>query len=185
MAEMKTFNVPSREDVSETNQVLLDNLKKGLGFVPNLYATFGYSSNGLATYLALQNAKSSLRAKEREVINIVVSQANDCRYCQSAHTVLGKLNGFSDEQILELRSGHASFDAKLNALAELVQSITITRGRPDAALVDNFFAAGYTEEHLVDTVIVIGDKIVSNYLHGITQIPIDFPVAPELAEKVG
>jgi hypothetical protein len=29
------------------------------------------------------------------VINLVTSQANGCRYCQAAHTVLGKMNGFS------------------------------------------------------------------------------------------
>lgn len=33
---------------------------------------------------------------------------------------------------------------------------------------------------MVDMLVVIGDKIISNYLHGITQIPIDFELAPEL-----
>lgn len=178
---MKTFKVPTREEVSENNQAIFDNLKKNLGFVPNLYAMFGYSTNGLGNYLTLQNAKSSLKAKEREVINLVVSQVNDCRYCQSAHTALGKANGFTDEQILEIRSGSASFDHKLDALARLVKATTETKGHPAAEIVENFFAAGYTEEHLIDTLIVIGDKIVSNYLHGITQIPIDFPEAPVLA----
>ena len=36
---MKTFNVPTRENVSENNQAIFDNLNKALGFVPNLYAT--------------------------------------------------------------------------------------------------------------------------------------------------
>ena len=27
---------------------------------------------------------------------------------------------------------------------------------------------------------VIGDKIISNYLHGVTKIPVDFPAAPKL-----
>jgi len=177
---MKTFNVPTRDQVSENNQLLFDNLQKNLGFVPNLYATFGYSTHGLGNYLTLQFAKSSLRAKEREVINLVVSEVNDCRYCQSAHTALGKMNGFSDEQILEIRGGEASFDAKLHALAAFVKSVTENKGRPAQDVVENFFAAGYTNENLVDVLIVIGDKIVSNYLHGVTQIPIDFPLAPEL-----
>jgi AhpD family alkylhydroperoxidase len=177
---MKKFTVPTREEVSSTNEVLFDNIKKGLGMVPNLYATFAHSDNALGTYLTLQNAKSSLRAKEREVINLVVSQVNDCRYCQSAHTLFGKLNGFSEDQILEIRGGSVSFDPKLDALARLVKSITKTHGKPDSALVDAFFAAGYTEGNLVDVIIVIGDKIISNYLHGVTQVPIDFPEAPVL-----
>ncbi|WP_188770607.1 carboxymuconolactone decarboxylase family protein [Emticicia aquatilis] len=179
---MKTIAVPTRDQVSENNQAIFDNLQKGLGFVPNLYATFGYSKNGLGTYLNLQNAASSISKKEREVVNLVVSQVNDCRYCQSAHTVLGKMNGFTDEQILEIRKGEASFDAKLNALAVFVKDTTENRGRASAESVENFFAAGYTNENLVDVLMVIGDKIISNYLHAITQIPIDFPVAPVLEE---
>ena len=177
---MKTFKVPTREEVSPNNQAIFDNLQKGLGFVPNLYATYAYSDTALGDYLALQNRKSSLRAKEREVINLVVSQINDCRYCQSAHTALGKMNGFTDEQILEIRQGTASFDPKLDALAKFVKNITINRSKPDETVLEAFFAAGYTEANLVDTIIVIGDKIISNFIHGATQIPIDFPLAPEL-----
>ena len=96
---MKTIQVPTYEQVNQTNQAIFDQLKKGLSFVPNLYATFAHSETALATYLALQNAKSSLSAKDREVINLVVSQVNHCQYCLAAHTALGKMVGFSSEQI--------------------------------------------------------------------------------------
>jgi uncharacterized peroxidase-related enzyme len=177
---MSNFSVPTRDQVSENNQVLFDNLQKGLGFVPNLYATFGYSQHALGNYLTLQNAKSSLRAKEREVINLVVSQVNECIYCLAAHTALGKMHGFTDDQILEIRAAEITFDSKLAALAEFVKETTENRGRPTSASVEAFFAAGYTNESLIDTLVVIGDKIISNYLHGITQIPVDFPAAPQL-----
>jgi uncharacterized peroxidase-related enzyme len=177
---MKNFQIPTKDQVSANNQALFDNLQKGLGFVPNLYATFAHSETALGDYLAFQNRKSSLRAKEREVINLVVSQVNDCRYCQSAHTVLGKMNGFTDEQILEIRGGTASFDAKIDALAKFVKDITINRGKPSEEVVEKLYAAGYTHANLIDILIVIGDKIISNFLHGTTQIPIDFPLAPAL-----
>lgn len=178
---MKTFNVPSREEVSANNQTLFDNLKKGLGKVPNLYATMAYSENALATYLALSTGKTSLKAKEKEVVNLVVSQVNDCDYCLAAHTYIGKLNGFSDEQIIEIRKGSASFDPKLNALAALVKNQVENKGKVDPALVDAFFAAGFTNENLVDVIIVIGDKVVTNYLYAATKVPLDFPAAPALA----
>ena len=44
---MNTFKVPTRDEVSSANQVLFDTLKKGVGFVPNLYATYAYSENAL------------------------------------------------------------------------------------------------------------------------------------------
>jgi uncharacterized peroxidase-related enzyme len=177
---MLHFSVPTRSEVSENNQTLFDNLQKGLGFVPNLYAAFAYSDTALGDYLALQNRKSSLRAKEREIINLVVSQVNDCRYCQSAHTVLGKMNGFSEDQILEIRSGEASFDPKLDALAKFTHDVALNRGKISGATLEALFAVGYTKANLIDIFIVIGDKIISNYLHSVTQFPIDFPLAVEL-----
>lgn len=177
---MRTFNVPTKEEVSENNQAIFDNLKKGVGFVPNLYATYAHNDTALGDYLALQNRKSTLKAKERELINLVVSQVNECQYCLAAHTALGKMNGYTDEQILEIREGKASFDSKLDALAKFVQNITINRSKPSPEVVDALFEVGYNEANLVDILMVIGDKMISNFLHGTTQVPIDFPAAPEL-----
>jgi uncharacterized peroxidase-related enzyme len=173
----RIFTIPTKAEVSETNQSLFDNLQKGLGFVPNLYAYFAKSETALGDYLTLQNRKSSLRAKEREVINLVTSQINGCRYCQSAHTVIGKMNGFTDEQILEIRKGTASFDSKLDALAKFTASVVTNRGKATEESKNDFFAAGYTEANLIDVVIVVGDKIISNYIHNLTEFEIDFPVA--------
>jgi len=86
---MSNFTVPTRDQVSENNQSIFDNLQKGLGFVPNLYAYFAKNETALADYLVLQNLKSTLKAKEREVINLVTSEINDCKYCQAAHTAIG------------------------------------------------------------------------------------------------
>lgn len=176
---MKNFAVPTREEVAPANQAIFDTLHKALGFVPNLYATIAWSANGLGKYLAYQNAKTSLTNKEKEAVNLIVSQVNNCVYCQSAHTVIGKMNGFSDEQLLDIRKGKAS-DVKLNALVQLAESITRNRGNADALLVDNFFAHGYTNENLVDLVLQVSDKTAMNYLHNLTKVPVDFPLAPAL-----
>lgn len=172
--------VPTRDDVSPDNQALFDSLQKGLGMVPNLYATLAHSRHALGSYLALQNAKSSIVGKAREVVNLVLSQVNDCAYCLAAHTAIGKMVGFTDAQIIEIRRGGASFDARLDALARLVKHIVIERGHADAAQVQAFLDAGWTRENLVDAIVVIGDKTVTNYLHGTTRVPVDFPPAPAL-----
>lgn len=175
-----TFNVPTREEVSENNQAIFDQLEKGVGFVPNLYATYAYNETALADYLALNNRKSTLSAKEKEVINLAVSQVNDCLYCLSAHTAIGKMNGFTDEEILEIRTGEASFDTKLDALAKFAKNITINRSKPDQEVLTNLFEAGYDKANLIDILMVVGDKTISNFINGATQIPVDFPVAQEL-----
>lgn len=177
---MTNFTVPTRGEVSENNQAIFDNLQKGLGFVPNLYAYYAKNETALGDYLALQNRKSTLKAKEREVINLVTSQINGCRYCQSAHTVLGKMNGFTDEQIIELRKGSASFDDKIDALVKFTKAVVGGKGKVSEEVKNSFFDAGYTEANLIDVVMVVGDKIISNYIHNITGFEIDFPIAPEI-----
>jgi AhpD family alkylhydroperoxidase len=174
---MKKFSILGREQVSPVNQVLFDKLEKLAGHVPNLYSVFAYSENALGNYLALQSGKSSLRGREKEVVNLVVSEINGCEYCLAAHTGLAKMQGFTDEQILEIRRASISFDTKLDALARLVKSITENKGHADEALVDKFYAAGYDQGSLVDVVIAIGDKIITNYLYALTGIPIDYPMA--------
>lgn len=176
---MKLFSVPTRSEVAPVNQEIFDNLEKALGFVPNLFATIAYSDNGLSRLLAYQNAKTSLSNKEKEAVNLIVSQVNGCVYCQSAHLVLGKMNGFSEEQLLDIRKGRST-DSKLNALVQLAESITANKGNASTELIDVFFANGYTNENLVDLILQVSDKTAMNYLHNLTQIPVDFPLAPSL-----
>lgn len=177
---MNPIPVPTRSQVSPENQALFDTLAQRIGFVPNLYAAFAHSSHALATYLTLQSAPSSLPLRAREVIHLAVSEAHGCRYCLAAHTAMARGAGFADAQILALRRGEAPFDAMLDALARLAQGLARQRGDLDRTLVRQFLAAGWTHEQLVDLVVLVGDKTISNLLHAVTQAPIDFPPAPPL-----
>ena len=177
---MSTFNVPTKNEVSENNQAIFNQLEKGLGFVPNLYASFAHSETALGNFLAFGNAKTSFSAKEKEVINLAVSQVNECVYCLSAHTAIGKMNGFTEDQILELRTGEASFDSKLDALAKFARSVAINRGAATQESIENFNNAGYTKGSLADAILLIGEITITNYFHRTTEVPVDFPVAQTL-----
>lgn len=174
---MANFNIPTRGEVSSNNQEIFDNLKKGLGTVPNLYAVMAHSDTALGNYLAFQNAKTTFNNKEKQAINLIVSQVNECAYCQAAHTVLGKMNGFTEEQTIEIRKGSTAFDAKLNALVALAKEVTIKKGFVDGASLENFFNAGYTKGQAVELVMLVAEKIAMNYLHAVTKVAIDFPAA--------
>lgn len=78
-------------------------------------------------------------------------------------------------------ANQALFDARLDALARLVQDIAAERGHDNPDLLQAFFDAGWTQENLVDVIVVIGDKPITNYLQGTTRVPVDFPAAPALA----
>lgn len=177
---MERFSIPTRNEVTSTNQSIFDKLKAGLGFVPNLYAYYAKNETALEDYLSLQNRKSTLSKKEQEVVNLVVSQYNDCYYCQSAHSIIAGLNGYSKDQILELRKGHASFDSKLNELARFTLNTLASKGKVSQIDKEKFFSAGYSEANLIDVVLNIGDKTISNYIHNLAGFEIDFPEAPKM-----
>ncbi len=178
---MKTkFEIPVRENVSPAYQTIYDNLTKAIGFVPNLYAAFAHSDNALSLFLTAQNTKSSLTAKEKEAVSLVVSEVNECRYCLSSHSAIAHKYGFTEQQIIEIRRGSVSFDAKLAALVQLSKSIIENKGHADPEAVDHFMDSGYTKANLIDVIMLIGLRSITNYVYAITNVEIDWPLAAEL-----
>lgn len=182
---MKTYTIPTRENVAPEVQKIFDDLEKNIGMVPNLYAFMGLSATAFPGYISFQQrlTNGTFNAREREAIYLAVSEVNNCRYCKSVHTAVGKMNGFSDEQTLQLRNGTHP-DPNLNTLTRLAASIQSNRGRPDPALLEMFYELGYDEEGLIDLVALVTDKVFANYIHNMTNLEIDFPRAPELDEAV-
>ncbi|MEM6722412.1 MAG: carboxymuconolactone decarboxylase family protein [Bacteroidota bacterium] len=178
---MRTIEVLKREQADAVAQPIFDNLKKAIGMVPNLYATIGYSGETLRDFLTFQTTveSNSFTKKEAEAINLVVSQVNGCAYCLAAHTAIAKMNGFSEEETLQLRDASIA-DARLSAITKLAQSLTINRGNAAVGLVEDFFAQGFTEKHLIELIGVVAAKTFSNYVHNTTQVPVDFPAAKPL-----
>lgn len=174
---MANFKVPSRSEVSANNQEIFDNLHKGLGMVPNLYAVMALSDSALGNYLSFQNAKTTFSNKEKQTVNLVVSQVNECSYCQAAHTTLGKMNGLTEEQTIEIRKGSAPFDNKLDVLVKLAKEITAKKGFASTETIDAFINAGYSKGQVVELVFLVAEKTAMNYVHAITKVEIDFPLA--------
>ncbi|MET0634815.1 MAG: carboxymuconolactone decarboxylase family protein [Chitinophagaceae bacterium] len=180
---MKQIKVPKIEDLSPESQEILGKLKKKLGSVPNLYATFGYSASalkGILDFDAELSVNPSFTAKEREAINLIVSQVNNCEYCLAAHTALAKLRGFTEEETILIRKGTYP-EPKLNTAILLAKSILINKGEAEQSFLDNFFDAGYDEKALIELIGSITVRSFTNYVFACTKIPIDFPIAKPLS----
>jgi AhpD family alkylhydroperoxidase len=183
---MKTFAVPTTETAPEASKPIFENLAKAFGRVPNLYATMGYSPEALGGFLQYVNSLENTSFNKREVqaIDLATSDVNGCDYCLAAHTTLAKMNGFSEAQTLELRDGSIA-DPKLQAITRLTRSLVEQKGRPDARTLEAFFAQGFDEKALIELNALIALKTFTNYVHNTTQVPVDFPAAPERRELVG
>lgn len=182
---MKRLSVISKEQASEQSRQIFEGIEKAAGMLPNIYAVIGNSANSLGSYLTFSEAQKngSFNAKEREAVFLAVSEENGCNYCLSAHTAIAKMNGFSEEETLQLRSGNHS-DSKLNILTNLAKSIVANRGKADETLLQSFYEAGYDEKALVDLVALVVDKTFTNYIGRLAKPEIDFPRAQSLVKEV-
>jgi uncharacterized peroxidase-related enzyme len=172
---MNSFNLPTKQDVAPEDREIFKELASIYGTVPNIFAAFASSENGLANYFRLSQSKNSLTGQENEIVNLVVSQVNQCPYCLSFHTAIAKRLGFSNEEILSIRANDISFDRKLNALAALTHNIALTKGEIVGDILEDFYETGYDQGHLVDIVLAIGNIATLNMLYAITKVPIDWP----------
>lgn len=177
MTTQTRINVPTKEQVDEKSQAIFDQLKSQLGMVPNLYATIGYSSDTLGSFLAFSGeaGKGSFNAKEIEAIKLAVSEANNCVYCKSAHTAIAKGAGFTEEETVALRKTTIE-DGKLNTLTKLAREVSLNAGHVSDEVKERFFEVGYNEKALIDFVAVVISVTFTNYVHGLTKVAVDFPV---------
>jgi AhpD family alkylhydroperoxidase len=178
---MKTIKVPARDEVKPDSQLLFDQITKHLGKLPNLYAAMGYSSGTLKGFLQFEAAMGGgvFSVKEKEAINLVVSEINNCNYCLAAHTMIAKSKGYSEEDTICIRKGHTA-EHKLDTAIKLTKSITENRGEADPRLIEDFFQAGYREDALIELIGLITAKVFTNYVYAVTGVPLDFPEAAKL-----
>lgn len=181
---MLAIEMPHKEAISELNSSYVAYFEKRLGHIPNLFLSMMHSEHAFNTYYHFQGRKNILTLREREVVNLVMAQCNNSLYCLSAHTMIAKLNGFSDREIMQLRNGKAAFDPKLDALARFIKAMIDSRGYPIVDELECLFANGYTKKHLIDLLQTMGESYISNLTAKTLQVPIDFPLAPELDKEI-
>jgi uncharacterized peroxidase-related enzyme len=155
---------------------LFDGVQAKLGVVPNLFRVLGNAPAALAGYLdfgaALGNGEFD--AKLREQIALTVAESNQCGYCLSAHTFVGRKVGLTEQQIADAR--HANADGeRADAILKLARSIVVRRGEIPSEELEQARVAGMSEADIVETVANVALNIFSNYVNHIAETVVDFP----------
>jgi uncharacterized peroxidase-related enzyme len=166
----------------EASKPILENIQKAFGFVPNLMATFANSPAVLQGYLAMDGVfeKGTFTPVERQLILLAASLENNCDYCVAAHSTIAK--GFLHapaETIATVREGKTLVDQKQDALVNLVREIVRERGFASPATVEAFLAAGYQKPQVMELLLGVALKTVSNYLDHLSLATIDQAFAAE------
>lgn len=155
---------------------LLDGVKAKIGSVPNLMRTFANSPAALEGYLNFSGALSggSLSARLREQIALAVADANNCEYCLSAHTAIGKMVGLNENELISSRRA-SSTDARTDAALKFAHQIIVKRGEVLDSEVQAVREAGYNDGEIVEIVANVALNIFTNYFNHIARTTVDFP----------
>ena len=159
----------------EMSKPMLERVQKSFGFIPNLVAIFANNPTVLEGYLALGRVfeKSSFSPRERQLILLAASVENKCNYCAAAHSAIAKSLLTPLEVIAAVHDNTPVPDAKLNALVSLVRELVRERGYAKAKTIQKFLAVGYTKNQVMEILLGIALKTISNYLDHISPTPLD------------
>lgn len=176
---MSRINPITPEKASAKVKDLYAAIQKKMGRIPNIFLNMGNSSAVLEGYLSFSEAANhtSLSPQLREQIALAVGQANHCQYCLSAHTMIAKGAGLSDNDIIKARQAQAP-DSKTQAILKFARQAVESKGNLKNQDVAALKAAGITDAELVEIIMVISLNMFTNYFNHITDPIIDFPEAP-------
>lgn len=165
------------ENADDKSRPVLDRALKEVGFIPNMYTYMVNSPVLLVTYLhgyGLFRKESAFSPAEQEVVFLAISRENECHYCVAAHSMLAdKKSNVPADVTNAIRDGRDIQDNKLRRLATFTRRMVESRGRPGPADIDAFIAAGYTERHILDIILAIAVKTLSNYSNHLFHTPVD------------
>lgn len=168
------------EAAGDAKQIYAD-VKQEMGMVPNIFRGLANSPAALRGYLALSSAlaEGELTREDREVLYLAVSEDSGCHYCVSAHTMLAKLAGVSEEETLAARQ-FGSSDSRRDALLKFTKKVITSKGFVSDEDLASVREAGYTDGQIAESVGYIALATFSNLFNHVHDTPLDFPAAPSL-----
>jgi uncharacterized peroxidase-related enzyme len=172
---MSTFNVHTKDTAQTRSAELLANAEKAFGFVPNLLGMFAESPTALKAYLTIEQIfnESSFSLTERQVVILAASRFNECRYCMAAHSTSAGMQKVPADVIEAIRSDQPIADSKLETLRTFTTTVLEKRGWISDDDTATFLAAGYSKEQILEVILGISVKTLSNYVDHVADTPLD------------
>jgi len=176
---MNPFTVHTVETAPAESKSQLAAIVKRFGFLPNVYALIAEAPTALQalTQLSALFSRTSLSERHRHVLLLTSSVENQCSFCVAAHTRGAKAGGVAEESIESIRKGKLPERADDAAMVAFVQAVIRSRGFVSEAQVKAFFDHDFTHQQVLEVVLGVTLKILTNYTNHITHTELN----PELA----
>lgn len=180
MARLNTVDQTHAEGKAKT---LLDTVKAKMGMVPNLTKVMANSPAVLESYLGISGplAGGLLSPKLKQLLALTVGEANGCEYCLSAHTLIGKHVGLTEEQIIAGRRATAE-DPKTDAALAFARKVVAQRGKVTADDLAAVRKVGFTDGEITEIVAHVALNTFTNYVNNVADTEIDFPKVEPLSD---
>jgi len=174
-AQMTEFTIHTIETAPDGSKSQLEESVKAFGFAPNLHGALAESPQALEAYKSLSElfSASSLTNDERNIVWLATNVEHNCHYCVPAHSWIARSQGLDNDTIEALRNAAPLKDAKLEALRSFTLKVVRQRGVVADADVDDFLNAGFTKQNILDVVLGVTHKVLSNYANHFVQTPVD------------
>lgn len=169
------FEIHTESTAPEKAQKLLSNSRAAFGAIPNLHGVMAEAPALLNAYQELGNifTQTSLTPTEQQVVLLSISFANKCEYCVGAHTVIAGMHKVPTDVVQSIRNGEEIAEPKLEALHRFTVKVVNSRGWPGDEELARFVRAGYTRANILEVVLGVGFKTLSNYTNHLAQTPLD------------
>ena len=171
-----TWTLHTPQTAPEAARPALAQVGRKFGKVPNLLATMAESPALLGGYLAVAEAfqGSSFSPLEQHVVLQTVNATNSCHYCTAAHSAVAvgvmKVDPAIDAALRELEP---LADPRLEALRRFAHAVADKRGWAGDDEIAAFLAAGFTRAQVLEVVLGVGQKTISNYVNHLVGTPLD------------
>lgn len=174
------FEMYTKDNAPEASKPLLEDSLKVFGFVPNLHGVMAEVPGMLSTYKDLHNAfqATSFDAEELTVVWQTINVEHECHYCVPAHTGIAHMMKVDEKIINALINRTELPTKKLQVLHETTLLLVRNRGHLSEAEKNTFFDAGYEKRNLLEIVLGLTQKVMSNYVNHLAETPVDEPFKP-------
>lgn len=176
-SNVDTLKIHTIETAPEKSKSLLEKSQSAYGYVPNLHGVLAESPELLEAYQNLHElfTNTSFNNDELTVVWQTINVEHACHYCVPAHTAIAKAMKVDDAVIDALRNQTALPNEKLQVLHETTLALTKNRGYISNEEKEKFFAVGYTNKQLLEIVLGLSQKVISNYTNHIAETAVDAP----------
>ncbi len=172
---MQRFKIHTVETAPDASKEMLTSSQKNAGFIPNMHGIMAESPVMLKAYKEIGKifSESSFTTIEQEVIEMTINQVNGCTYCVAAHSYFDRLSKFPEDILTALVENKSLDDSKLQTLRLFTKAVVEKRGWVPQEEVQKFYSAGYSKGQLLELIIGVAHKTISNYLNHIAETPVD------------